>query len=98
MARKGEFRRAHGRESLLQNLRTAVVNHSIVVLVGPSGSGKTALVEELTYKLLEEREDSKMFGVEVLSLDQRKVEGEPGSGELLQIFWTEVPRKEFSKS
>src|ERR1700733_7986869 len=77
-ARKGKLRRAHGREDFLNHLRTAVVNHSIVMLVGPSGCGKTALVEELTYRFLEEKEDSKMHGVEVFSLDQRKVEGEPG--------------------
>ncbi|HEY5235243.1 MAG TPA: hypothetical protein VIJ14_03600, partial [Rhabdochlamydiaceae bacterium] len=59
-ARQGKLRRAHGRDTILDNLRTAIINHSIVMLVGPSGCGKTALVEELTYRFLEESEDSKM--------------------------------------
>ncbi|HEX2578880.1 MAG TPA: AAA family ATPase [Rhabdochlamydiaceae bacterium] len=78
LAKQGKLRRAHGRDEILENLRIAITNHSFVILVGPSGTGKTALVEELTCKFLEEKEGSKMYGVEVLSLGQRKMDGDPG--------------------
>ncbi len=76
MAQKNRISRAYQRDSIMEQLITAVFQGSVII-DGPPGSGKTALVEELAYRISENKIPS-LKNFEIIRLKLRQTTGSGG--------------------
>jgi len=85
LAERGQLRRAHGRDVLMQRLVNAV-QQGFGILLGPPGCGKTALVEELACRIAN-NEIPSLRGARLIRLNLRNAEGGVGAEAGLKNFW-----------